>query len=87
MLFRSAHRIARVAAAAQGVAAQVPLHRLQVAPDVAGPASAGGRGSSHVWGNLQTVEWNLRDNTLRGGSDPRNPVGKAQVQATGAGAP
>ena len=52
-----------------------------------GDEAAGGRGSSHVWGNLQTVEWNLRDNTLRGGSDPRNPVGKAQVQATGAGAP
>jgi len=52
-----------------------------------GDEAVGGRGSSHVWGNLQTVEWNLRDNTLRGGSDPRNPVGKAQVQATGAGAP
>jgi len=55
--------------------------------ELPGDEAAGGRGSSHVWGNLQTVEWNLRDNTLRGGSDPRNPVGKAQVQATGAGAP
>jgi gamma-glutamyltranspeptidase/glutathione hydrolase len=45
-----------------------------------GDEAAGGRGSSHVWGNLQTVEWNLRENTLRGGSDPRNPVGKAEVQ-------
>ena len=54
--------------------------------ELPGDEAAGGRGSSHVWGNLQTVEWNLRDNTLRGGSDPRNPVGKAQVQATGAGA-
>lgn len=40
----------------------------------------GGRGSSHVWGNLQTVEWDRRSNVLRGGSDPRNPVGKAAVQ-------
>ena len=31
------------------------------------------------WGNLQTVEWDKRDNTLSGGSDPRNPVGAAQV--------
>jgi len=40
----------------------------------------GGRGSSHVWGNLQTVEWNRSANTLHGGSDPRNPVGKAVVE-------
>ncbi|MGY1410291.1 MULTISPECIES: gamma-glutamyltransferase [unclassified Luteimonas] len=45
-----------------------------------GDEAEGGRGSSHVWGNLQTVEWNLRDNTLHGGSDPRNPVGKAAVE-------
>ncbi|MFL6593086.1 MAG: gamma-glutamyltransferase [Luteimonas sp.] len=31
------------------------------------------------WGNLQTVEWNRRTGTLSGGSDPRNPVGKADV--------
>ena len=49
--------------------------------ELPGDEAAGGRGSSHVWGNLQTVEWNLRDNTLHGGSDPRNPVGKAEVQA------
>ncbi|NZA28118.1 gamma-glutamyltransferase [Luteimonas sp. SJ-92] len=41
---------------------------------------AGGRASSHVWGNLQTVAWDLRDNALEGGSDPRNPVGKATVE-------
>ena len=35
-----------------------------------------GRGSSHVWGNLQTVMWDLRAGTLEGGTDPRNPVGK-----------
>ncbi|MEP6633340.1 MAG: gamma-glutamyltransferase [Luteimonas sp.] len=32
-----------------------------------------------TWGNLQTVEWNRATNTLSGGSDPRNPVGKAAV--------
>lgn len=42
---------------------------------------AGGQRSSDTWGNLQTVEWNLRDNTLHGGSDPRNPVGEAKVEA------
>ncbi|WP_425482195.1 gamma-glutamyltransferase [Cognatiluteimonas profundi] len=31
------------------------------------------------WGNMQTVEWDKRGNTLSGGSDPRNPVGKAAV--------
>ncbi|MDE2406865.1 MAG: gamma-glutamyltransferase [Xanthomonadaceae bacterium] len=44
------------------------------------PAQAeGGRGSSHVWGNLQTVEWDKRSNRLQGGTDPRNEVGKADV--------
>lgn len=43
--------------------------------------AADGRRSSDTWGNLQTVEWNLRDNTLHGGSDPRNAVGKAVVEA------
>lgn len=47
--------------------------------DLPGDVAAGGRGSSHVWGNLQTVEWNRLTNTLHGGSDPRNPVGSAQV--------
>ena len=49
-----------------------------------GDEAAGGRGSSHVWGNLQTVEWDLSGNALHGGSDPRNPVGKAAVEAAGA---
>ncbi|KQY52756.1 gamma-glutamyltransferase [Lysobacter sp. Root494] len=31
------------------------------------------------WGNLQTVSWNKRTNTLEGGTDPRNPVGSAEV--------
>ncbi len=39
--------------------------------------SADGRRSSDTWGNLQTVEWDKRANVLHGGSDPRNPVGKA----------
>ena len=44
------------------------------------PAEAeGGRGSSHVWGNLQTVEWVRAGNLLRGGSDPRYPEGRAAV--------
>ena len=34
---------------------------------------------SRRWGNLQTVEWDRATNTLSGGSDPRNPVGKAEV--------
>lgn len=50
-------------------------HRL----DLPGDSAAGGRGSSHVWGNLQTVEWDRRGNQLFGGSDPRNEVGAAQV--------
>ena len=53
-------------------------HQLELPPDEA----AGGRGSSHVWGNMQTVEWDRASNTLYGGSDPRNPVGKAAVQQT-----
>ena len=39
-----------------------------------------GLGSSHRWGNLQTVEWNKRTNTLSTGSDPRNPVGSGKVE-------
>ncbi|MCR6496832.1 gamma-glutamyltransferase [Thermomonas sp. S9] len=58
-------------------ALQAMGHRIDLPPDEA----AGGRGSSHVWGNLQTVEWDRRANALRGGSDPRNPEGKATVLA------
>jgi gamma-glutamyltranspeptidase/glutathione hydrolase len=43
-------------------------------------AEARGRASSHVWGNLQTVMWDKQDNSLQGGSDPRNPLGAAKVQ-------
>ena len=47
--------------------------------ELPGDSAEGGRGSSHVWGNLQTVEWNRATNVLSGGSDPRNPVGSAAV--------
>jgi gamma-glutamyltranspeptidase/glutathione hydrolase len=56
-------------------ALQAMGHKVELPPD----ESADGRGSSHVWGNLQTVEWDRRSNLLSGGSDPRNPVGKAEV--------
>ncbi|KAF1710327.1 gamma-glutamyltransferase [Pseudoxanthomonas kalamensis DSM 18571] len=49
-------------------------------------AGGGTLGSSHPWGNLQTVEWDKRSNTLSAGSDPRNPVGKGEVWSTPAGA-
>jgi gamma-glutamyltranspeptidase/glutathione hydrolase len=35
-----------------------------------------------TWGNMQAVEWNRASNTLSGGTDPRNPVGKAEVVDT-----
>jgi len=35
---------------------------------------------SDTWGNLQTVLWDRNANTLSGGTDPRNPVGKAAVE-------
>lgn len=35
--------------------------------------------AERTWGNLQTVSWDKRTNTLEGGTDPRNPVGKADV--------
>jgi len=47
--------------------------------ELPGDTAAGGRGSSHVWGNLQTVEWERRGNVLSAGSDPRNPVGSGKV--------
>ncbi|MCL7713747.1 gamma-glutamyltransferase [Stenotrophomonas mori] len=53
--------------------------------DLPGDSAEGGRGSSHVWGNLQTVEWNRRSNTLSGGTDPRNPEGSAEVRKVGKG--
>ncbi len=43
--------------------------------------TADGRGSSHVWGNLQAVSWDRRADVLEAGSDARNPVGKGAVAA------
>ncbi len=62
--------------AATAAALRAMGHELNLPPDEA----AGGRGSSHVWGNLQTVLWNRVDNTLEGGTDPRNDVGEARVE-------
>ncbi|MGY1424301.1 gamma-glutamyltransferase [Lysobacter sp. A289] len=36
-----------------------------------------------TWGNLQTVAWDKQTDTLDGGTDPRNPVGSAEVQLDG----
>lgn len=58
-------------------ALQAMGHRIDLPP----PEAEGGRGSSHVWGNLQTVEWDRRRNLLLGGSDPRHPEGKSEVVA------
>lgn len=41
-----------------------------------------GRRSSHVWGNLQALDWDLHTNTLRAGSDPRNPLGAGRVEVS-----
>ena len=41
-----------------------------------------GRRSSDAWGNMNTVLWDKRANTLSGGSDPRSGVGKARVVAS-----
>ena len=32
-----------------------------------------------TWGNLQPVAWDKDADTLDGGTDPRNPVGKADT--------
>jgi gamma-glutamyltranspeptidase / glutathione hydrolase len=55
------------------------LRKMGHTVDLPGDSASGGRGSSHVWGNLQTVEWDKITNTLHGGSDPRNNVGAAKV--------
>ena len=50
-------------------------HALDLPPD---EVQAGA--SSHSWGNLQTVLWDRARGTLEGGTDPRNPVGSAEVR-------
>ncbi len=47
------------------------------------PGEARGQRSSDAWGNLQAVELDRRDGSLRAGSDPRNPVGKGEVRPVG----
>ncbi len=49
------------------------------APDEDDEGMVNSRGSSHVWGNLQTVLWNRAQGTLEAGTDPRNPVGAGKV--------
>lgn len=44
------------------------------------PGEVKGQRSSDAWGNMQTVEWNKKTDAMEGGSDPRNPVGKAEVR-------
>lgn len=41
-----------------------------------------GRRSSDAWGNMHTVLWDRRNNTLSAGSDPRTDTGKAEVVAS-----
>ena len=53
-------------------------HTVQ-APDEDDEGMVDSRGSSHVWGNLQTVLWNRAQGTLEAGTDPRNPVGAGKV--------
>lgn len=43
--------------------------------------AAQGRRSSDAWGNFQTVAWDIANDRLEGGTDPRNPVGTAEVRA------
>src|SRR3546814_3056345 len=50
--------------------------------EVPGEEEGNSRRSSHVWGNLQTVAWDLSTNTLSGGTDPRNPVGARSEEHT-----
>jgi gamma-glutamyltranspeptidase/glutathione hydrolase len=53
-------------------------HTVQ-APEEDNEGMVNSRGSSHVWGNLQTVMWNRAEGTLEAGTDPRNPVGAGKV--------
>jgi gamma-glutamyltranspeptidase/glutathione hydrolase len=56
-----------------------------LAPDTVAALQAMGHtvnAGEPTWGNLQTVAWDKRKGMLEGGTDPRNPVGKADVQLT-----
>ena len=75
----------RISAEPGAFSADVVARLREMGHEVDAPAEedemrrAQGRTSSHSWGNLQTVAWNLDDNTLEGGTDPRNEVGSAEV--------
>ena len=56
------------------------LRKLGHVVNLPGDSAEGGRGSSHVWGNFQSVIWNRANNTLEAGSDPRNSVGSGRVE-------
>ena len=43
---------------------------------------AEGRRSSDAWGNFQTVAWDIAGKRMEAGTDPRNPVGKAEVRTS-----
>jgi len=45
-----------------------------------GEQAASGRRSSDVWGSLQVVSWDRRNQRIEAGSDPRNPVGTGRVE-------
>src|SRR5690606_31501141 len=53
-------------------------HALQLPGDEASQ----GRRSSDVWGNFQTVAWDIAGNRLEAGTDPRNPVGKGSISSS-----
>ncbi len=66
----------------QALAAEVVQALRSMGHTVNVPGEAGdGRRSSDAWGNLQTVAWDRHTDTLDAGTDPRNPVGKADVMA------
>jgi len=45
-----------------------------------GEQAASSRRSSDVWGSLQAVSWDRRNQRIEAGSDPRNPVGTGRVE-------
>ena len=53
-----------------------------IAPETVAALQAMGHtvnAAESTWGNLQTVAWDKRAGRLEGGTDPRNPVGSAEV--------
>ena len=77
----------RISAEPGAFSAEVVARLREMGHEVDAPAEedemrrAQGRTSSHAWGNMQTVAWDLGDDALEGGTDPRNPVGSAEVVA------